>query len=62
MDEFNATIMKAEQEGPGPARAAWNELKLFPSCTLSNKRDSKRRSKRLTGEDFGRRESAGSRQ
>ena len=47
LDDLNAAIAKAEWEGPGPARAARNELKLFPSCTLSHNRDSKRRDRHL---------------
>ena len=49
----NAAIEKAEQEGPGSARAAWNELKLLPSCTLSNNRDSKHRGKCLSTRYWG---------
>ena len=47
MDNVNAAIAKAEQEGPGPVGAAWNELQMFPRCTLSDNRDSKRRGTRL---------------
>lgn len=47
MDELNATIAKAAQEGPGPDTAAWSELKKFPCCTLCDNRDSRRRYKGL---------------
>ena len=47
LDELNAAIVEAEQEGPGPARAAWNDIKLFHSCTLSENKDSQRKDIRL---------------